>query len=236
MVLLLDWHRVCAHRESRYCGELAVVYRCAERVGANCDRFDFGGGGRADVRWQFEPHGNGYLPDDDMAMLLKLSGVVVVLALLLSAGAARAQTATATATATNTATATATATASATATATNTATPTAVPTVTGVGPQGECMFSSNCAGSPDYGKATCCYDTTNQWWYFWDVWATTPAFEPTGNRQTIAGLPTCNAAQAGLRQLVINSTAIGAEGQTCAGQNGGVNAVAVCLDSVWKCF
>ena len=99
------------------------------------------------------------------------------------------------------------------------------------------MFSTNCAGSPIFGGAKCCYDTTNQWWYFWDQYIATPAFEPTAKRQTVAGLPTCGAAQAGLRQLVINSSTVASEGQTCVGVgSGGVNALAVCLSSVWKCF
>jgi hypothetical protein len=35
------------------------------------------------------------------------------------------------------------------------------------GPQGPPMFSSNCAGSPQYGKAVVCYDTTLHTWMFW---------------------------------------------------------------------
>jgi hypothetical protein len=38
---------------------------------------------------------------------------------------------------------------------------------TGPGPQGPPMFSSNCAGSPQFGSAVVCYDTTLHTWMFW---------------------------------------------------------------------
>lgn len=36
------------------------------------------------------------------------------------------------------------------------------------GPQGPPIFSSNCAGSTNYGKAVLCYDTTLHGWYYWN--------------------------------------------------------------------
>ena len=35
------------------------------------------------------------------------------------------------------------------------------------GPQGQCMFSVNCAGSANFGQAQCCFDTSNQWYDYW---------------------------------------------------------------------
>lgn len=99
------------------------------------------------------------------------------------------------------------------------------------GPQGQPMFSANCAGSAQFGTAYQCWDTGNQWMYYWNG----TAFTPTGNNVTVAKLPTCGASQLGLQQIVTDSTTVAAEGQTCAGTSTH-KALAVCLESVWKCF
>lgn len=103
------------------------------------------------------------------------------------------------------------------------------------GPQGPIMYSSNCAGSPQFGTAFQCYDTTNQWMYYWNG----TVFVPSGNAVTVAKLPSCGASQLGLQQIVTDSTTVSAEGQTCAGSSTN-KALAVCLTAsgspVWKCF
>src|SRR5215472_7790807 len=81
------------------------------------------------------------------------------------------------------------------------------------GPQGKCMFSTNCATSAQFGTAACCYDTNRQWFYYWD--ATSKAFLPNGNHVTVANLPSCAAGINGLQQLVTDSTSVASEGQTC---------------------
>lgn len=100
------------------------------------------------------------------------------------------------------------------------------------GPQGPFMFSSNCAGAAQYGTAYQCWDTVNQWMYYWNG----TAFAPSGNAVTVAKLPACGAAQLGLQMIVTDSTSVAAEGQTCVGSDSH-KALAVCLDgSTWKCF
>lgn len=101
------------------------------------------------------------------------------------------------------------------------------------GPQGRCMFSTNCAASSNYGGAQCCFDTNNKWYYYFN--AVDNAFEPTGNRVTVANLPACVAGQSGLQQIVTDSTSVASEGQTCAG--GSTNkALAICITTTWHCF
>lgn len=97
------------------------------------------------------------------------------------------------------------------------------------------MFATNCNGTRNWGKASCCYDTTNQWYYYWD--ASSTAFLPEGQHTTLQGLIPCVAGQNGLEQYITNSTTIAAEGQTCAATNAStVHALAVCLGTTWKCF
>ena len=100
------------------------------------------------------------------------------------------------------------------------------------GPQGPFMFSANCAGSAQFGTAYQCWDTVNQWMYYWNG----TAFAPSGNAVTVAKLPTCAGAQLGLQQIVTDSTSVASEGQTCTGSSTH-SALAVCLDgNTWKCF
>lgn len=101
------------------------------------------------------------------------------------------------------------------------------------GPQGKCQFSSNCAASPQFGSAQCCFDTTTWWVYFWSF--TDTAFEPTGNHVTVGNLPACAAGQNGLHQLVTDSTSVASEGQTCTGSSTN-KALAICVGTTWKCF
>ena len=99
------------------------------------------------------------------------------------------------------------------------------------GPQGKCLFSTNCAISAQMGGAQCCYDTNNKWYYYW----TGTAYAPTGNHVLVANLPACVAGQNVLQQIVTDSTSVASEGQTCTG--GSTNtALAVCIGTTWKCF
>ena len=99
------------------------------------------------------------------------------------------------------------------------------------GPQGQCMFSTNCAASADFGSAQCCFDTNNKWYYYWNG----TAFAPTGNHVTVANLPACVAAQNGLNQIATDSTTVVTEGQTCVGGSSH-SALAVCITTTWQCF